>query len=389
MIKKAGRLLLYLFLFFIPLETLLVLPIYGTMAKFTGVLLFGVFILSWINQNNKIKYTREFFWMFIYFIWVLVGYIWVIDIDLYIQRGITLMQLIAMCFVIYNIVETERIMDSSFYAYLMGVGLGIFFVIKDYLNNVSRYSIEIGRYSMEGYDPNYLAITIVIGISLATYLVEINKNKINQYGLYSFQALCIYAVVLTGSRTGLVSIVVALLLSVVMGTKTHKAKAVYIIFMTCVILFIINNIPETIYERMCSIKFQLLHGSMAQRRDIWDEVLCLIKDKPMTGYGYGNLISVMWQKYNIAKQAHNTYLSLIAETGVIGAILLIMVILKPSISVFCNTNRKHAMLLALIISVMAIGFSTLTMEYSKVTWIAIAILIIIRRRGCKNAFNIT
>jgi len=125
-------------------------------------------------------------------------------------------------------------------------------------------------------------------------------------------------------------------------------------------------------------------GDLGGRVNLWLQSILYFYDNPIIGIGSGAISS----PFVVGVLAHNTFLSVLTELGLIGFILfmsMLVVTLKQAI----KQNKNYASLWVTILAIWAIGVFTLTWEYRKVTWL-ILILIIVganlrdRQNGTEN-----
>jgi O-antigen ligase len=152
---------------------------------------------------------------------------------------------------------------------------------------------------------------------------------------------------------GLAAIVLSLLtlatLWVTRRSPERKAAARVVLSASAVFAVVIVSTPGTLLARFASSDQDPLTGEIRFR--IWHETLRLITDYPVFGSGLGSYASV-FQKYSVSAPmflvdfAHNDYLQLMAELGVIGfaiaaatALLILIRILKSAYNAGSSAQR--------------------------------------------------
>jgi O-antigen ligase len=92
------------------------------------------------------------------------------------------------------------------------------------------------------------------------------------------------------------------------------------------------------------------------RLAIWDGAFAVFVQSPLLGTGFGNLRSLMGGLLNLPDgwtgDAHNLYLELLAETGLIGFVvfgLLIVLALRTALRQFHNAQNDFAKMIALAV----------------------------------------
>ena len=79
-------------------------------------------------------------------------------------------------------------------------------------------------------------------------------------------------------------------------------------------------VPQAVLERLGTIGASIGGGSYGGRGALWREAVELLARYPVAGIGVGALAS------RIGAVAHNTFISVAAETGVIGFVLFVSVL---------------------------------------------------------------
>jgi O-antigen ligase len=172
-------------------------------------------------------------------------------------------------------------------------------------------------------------------------------------GLIAIAVLIFAGALYSMSRMGLAAIVLSLLtlatLWVTRRSPERKAAARVVLSASAVFAVVIVSTPGTLLARFASSDQDPLTGEIRFR--IWHETLRLITDYPVFGSGLGSYASV-FQKYSVSAPmflvdfAHNDYLQLMAELGVIGfaiaaatALLILIRILKSAYNAGSSAQR--------------------------------------------------
>ena len=174
-------------------------------------------------------------------------------------------------------------------------------------------------------------------INLALW--RLKKDKLALAGL----GLAALLVVLSRSTTSLILIFVAIMLPVLQRFMGSTAKSKYVVF----VLLFISIFAAALIGVSAENLFSELTGkdmTFTGRADLWDMVLPKIAAKPLTGYGYG----AFWLgevgeagKINSALDlaydtAHNGYLDLTLDLGIIGLSLFLIVFMMYFVNFFYN-----------------------------------------------------
>ena len=105
------------------------------------------------------------------------------------------------------------------------------------------------------------------------------------------------------------------------------------------------------------------------RISIWHEAIAELAGHTLIGVGGGALPSL------IGSAAHNTFISVATETGLIGFILFLAILEVATYQVIRLPLKQSAVWIALLMT-WAIGALTLSWEFRKLTWILPNFLVI-------------
>lgn len=186
-------------------------------------------------------------------------------------------------------------------------------------------------------DPHMLAffLGILLPMSLGLFL----KSKRPLY-LFFFAVLFI-GDILTFSRGGYIGLLAGALAMFFSLWKKFGLKYKAVLLIATGIIIGVLFIPGPISSRFFS-SFDLSEGSNSGRLEMWQKAGKIILDKPLLGVGIGNypLEIKPSADYRDPIYAHNTYLDIAVETGIINAISW-MALLAGSIFIFIKKAKKE------------------------------------------------
>mgnify|MGYP003307324972 CR=1 FL=1 len=193
-------------------------------------------------------------------------------------------------------------------------------------------------------DPNNQAAFLVIGITISLYMLLREKK----YIVISIAILIVnaYSLFITGSRGGLVSILVVVLFLLIADAKNRTWKSnvlalVWMILIVYILYYVVNKyLPVEIYERL--FEFETYEGG-SERDIIWKNTLELFSANlnPIFGAGWGDYYG--YNGYYMA--VHNTYLSMLCDVGIIGFGLFFVPIIMCAMYLLCNKEMLPVLLL--------------------------------------------
>jgi O-antigen ligase len=183
-------------------------------------------------------------------------------------------------------------------------------------------------------NPNELASILVSALVLSFGLAAAVKDlPLARLGALAAGGLCIAGIFLTGSRGGLVSLTVALAAFLVVGARWRGRLVLVVAIVTLAgVGYFSYAASEETRSHVSSV------GSGTGRLDLWTVAWRMVEDEPLQGVGAGNFpvssVHYLLQPGAIERAdyiigtprvAHNTYIQLWAELGLVGLILFILV----------------------------------------------------------------
>jgi O-antigen ligase len=185
---------------------------------------------------------------------------------------------------------------------------------------------------------NSLYITVGISIMVSSIISKSKKTSI-----FSILMLIVMVttLLLAGKRGPLISNILATIFLIVAYAKVQRksiAKKILltILAISILMLVIILIVPEsaTPFKRL------ILHGGgdiTSGRSHLWEGAVELFKQKPILGWGLGSF-SVF---QNIG--THNVYLQLLCETGFVGTLLYVSILISILLATMKAMRVNHAL----------------------------------------------
>jgi len=200
-------------------------------------------------------------------------------------------------------------------------------------------------------DPNQLAAVLVAGAVLAAGLgAASSRDSLLRAVAVAATFLCLAALVLTVSRGGLFALVFTILVALPLAGRWRRRAtvgALAVVFLIGAYLLLLA--PFSVQSRLSTA------GSGSGRTDIWTVGWREVEAHPVAGVGSGNFktasIHYLLQPgplerdefiVDTPKVAHNVYLQILAELGVIGLVLFLCLI-ATSISAAVRAAREFAL----------------------------------------------
>ena len=320
--KKIELNILLLLAFSLPIFS--AIRIAGFSVSRLLVIIYIVVCLISFSISKNVK-TIDFSLLvscFIYIGWMMISLLWTPNSDVIqgiattsVQQGIIRIFFSLCCVMLFCFVASSSMTNDECHkienALLFGgiiSAIMLFIIGGDYYGEQgeARYSIT------EGADPNYYAMNLLVPLAIS--LKNIEGKKITKW-LPTF--LLFAAIIATGSRGALIAVAVIMFMKLI-----HERKYLLLIA-SIIIIFLLLTSLAVIYPRFALES--AMNGS--GRADIWTVILSMIEDNLFTGVGVSGIRGVydmyaiqsgVGQAVGNQRDAHNAYLEIFAELGLVG-----------------------------------------------------------------------
>jgi len=205
--------------------------------------------------------------------------------------------------------------------------------------------------------PNLLAFYLLIALTLC-FVVYLTSDKrkmaIIFYGLLSLFFLA--GLAFTYSRSAWIGLVVIVL---ILGLIRYR---IFLIFAIIILAFSYFSV-EQINIRIKDLRNVTPYSSIQWRFDLWEDGLEYAKQKPVLGYGVGTSKEIIMKNRGPragSPDAHNDYLRIGIEAGVIGLIAYLILVLSLIITLlkaYAKQKRPRLKTLTFIILILVISYS--------------------------------
>lgn len=277
-------------------------------------------------------------------------------------------------FLVANLIRTRQWLNRC----LWGMTLSLFAVsaygIMQYVfgfgavtwQDTSMFSDISGRVFSTFENPNVLAEYLIMLIPLAIALVfDSSKHSAKGVALVTLAA-SVLCLVFTWSRGAWLGFIFGVLVFLLIYSKKILAA---LFALTALIPFLPFVLPDSVINRFSSIG-NIADSSTSYRVNIWTGVMRMLKDHWFTGIGTGlPAFSKVYPGYSLsgiesAPHAHNLFLQIITEHGVVALIIFILIIFLFVQSVFSfgkyESGKSKLTASALMCGILAVLLQGLT-----------------------------
>ncbi|MFE1242849.1 O-antigen ligase family protein [Fictibacillus sp. NPDC058756] len=278
---------------------------------------------------------------------------------------------------------------------LTALAIGTLGILLTTLNiNFLTETLFLGTTRFKGLmnDPNYYAI---IQVSAIAYFSRTkNAGKLMSKIAVFFIILSIF---ISGSKTGFITVFCYFIFRLVENIFKARKKInkiiinisllIPILLIVIYAVFNLNSLLETIanifpaFSRVQQLLIDFdnsVSENGSSRNSAWMAAIEIIKLSPIIGIGIGTYLGISEKMFNINVIAHNTYLQLFTEWGIVLSTILFMYIffLIGKITFKKNIGTELNCTLRDILIVFLIGSLAISLNNARMVWFFLGMLLI-------------
>ena len=136
----------------------------------------------------------------------------------------------------------------------------------------------------------------------------------------------IYALALTGSRTGLLSFIVMLIAMAWLEKKRLKSMVAIAVVIVPIVIVIAGMLSSDMLTRYRSLVDEKAAGrsTVVRRIDALVETLSFMQERAVFGHGLSTSKETNWNVGGVDQIAHNLYIEILQELGIVGLVIFLM-----------------------------------------------------------------
>jgi O-antigen ligase len=305
-LDKSIPWLVGIFLFFNPF------PHTTAISEISFYLCMLIFLILLFTGKRKFSFRTPLSVPFVlFFLWSCFGLIFALNKpntlhDIYAH----LFKYIFIYYMIINSFDSKKGFKTLAWIVAISTSIYVIVVMADYYIVKNRDLTGLLGYGFPESSSNILALVVIFGFLLLLFLLSAKNPLYQNIILTLCSFLSLFAVVMTQSRSGILSLGAAILV------VFPKRKKILLYFVVAVVVVIMGVVVVKKPEGSIGYLPKIKSGDMASVKDrvgIWLCFAEIVKDHPIVGIGFGmqtsydtNLIS----KYNqrVAKEYRMTHL---------------------------------------------------------------------------------
>lgn len=360
----------------IPLEKAIVVDDVGSVSRAIGIPLLGLWVIVLVFNPFYRRINSFFIVAACFVMWVGLTRFWAESVETVDFFLVTYVQLLLSSLCIWLALDQESKCKTALQVFLIGAWVVIFVIFY----NFHTGNLEGNRATIASSDQNEIALMLAMCLSVAMFLAtnrsgRSRPNFIIKLVNLVFVPCALMAIIMTGSRGGTLAAVPALMFLLFnFGKANIGTKSILGLMIVIGAVVLVQNLPEEQFDRIASTQEEIESGDISGRGDLWSdayEFWAADVETMIGGIGSGNFIDVT------QTLVHNTHLSVLTETGLVGfSIYLFMLLILFFAIRRSGDGHVKAFLYSFLLS-WFVGATALTWEYRKPTWLAWSLIICI------------
>jgi O-antigen ligase len=371
-VRKTTFWLSLVFISIVPWEDSVTIAAIGSLARLVGLVTAGFCLLTILKEGNFRKPNLFQGCVLLFFLWNVISYLWSSDPGRTFERINTYAQIFILIFILWELYQKPTDLIAGEQAYIFGGYVAITNTLINYLRGMSSVVYEV-RYSVTGVNAVDLSLILLLGLPIAWHLfvlsIENKKNRILRLIYFCYIPLAIFSALLTGSRTALLAMVPALIYVLWPRIIRYGQSILILVLLVIALLILWSLIPQPVMDRLATIFPSIVARDLGGRGALWQKTIALFYKHPLLGSGSGTIYSTF------GSDSHNTFLSVLAETGLIGLILFLTILLVVFVQA-AKLQKGYSGAWIAVLLIWTIGASSLTWEFRKPTWLFLSFVIL-------------
>jgi hypothetical protein len=362
----------WLFIFVLPWEGVIRIGGVSIVSRASGALALVICVLSVVISGRLRRWHRLHFAALAFVISAGVGLLVTGASGKLPNKYLTFVQLFGVLWMIWELAKTPRALQGLMLAYVSGAyaaGVATFLLFR-------HQAAELRRFAVGGVDPNDLAMKLALAVPMAWYVGSVSEKPWLRLFCRGYLPVGLLALGLTGSRGGMIVAFVALSiipLSMDRLTPGRLVTALAILMLTGVLAAAF--VPDVVVHRLATTQNEVESASFGGRFKLWAAGLHAFTYKPLMGYGTGGFIGAIYSQLGSQSLvAHNSFISILVEEGIVGLVLY-CIMLYAAVAAVMRLPRRERRFGQVLMAALLLAMSPLTWEDCKPVWFILAVLV--------------
>jgi len=323
-----GVILFYVFAFCAP-EELGGIPFSFAIISMTTI----AWVLRELDPKKMVKSSQNRL-ILVFWITIVISAIFAYKREYCLTPLLDFTQMFIFYMVTINLINSEKKFHHLVWAIV------IIFALLSFKGMVSWAMDGISRISGAGGDDDHFAVALCMALPFSLYILFTERNGFKQMAAILSFFLIISGIITTISRGGFMGLGMVLFLFFL---KVKKPAFLIIYLFFFVFIFLVGTLlmPKEYVERMNTISHYQDDGSAMTRIQCYHVGGRMMVERPITGIGIGNFnkIGHLYDSCIEGLVAHNVFIQVASECGILGFLAFVGLIISSMIRSFRLRER--------------------------------------------------
>jgi O-antigen ligase len=364
--RRAAYWLTLGVVFTLPWENAVNVPGVGAISRVVGLFAGGAWALSIVATRTVRLPAPTHVVAGLLVAWSWLSVYWSVEPEVSIGRSTTFLQLLLMVYILWDTARTPADVRRVLQAYVFGACVAVSSLVGDYVvNGAAQYQ---NRFTIGNAQPDDVGMVLALAVPAAWYLgttayTGTFARQLRVLNLIAAPAAVI-GVVFSASRAAAVATIPALIFIVASVARLPGRQRITATgcFMAGLLL-LLPLVPQGTIERLTSTTTDRSHGDFDGRKELWAQAYQTFRQHPFTGVGTG-----AFREESSWKVAHNVWLRMAAELGLVGFTLFALLIVMAVGYGWRQHGTERWFTLATMAS-LVIGATFYNLEAKKAMWL--------------------
>lgn len=377
-LRAAARWAMVAFVFTVPWEGVVTISGVGRISKAVGLLAMALGAAAVVAHGRRTRLVDAHLGLLAFTAWVIMSRLWAVAPGEAMLRIIAIVQLALAILLLWELVRTPDHVRAAVTAFALGAGvltLVLFLAQASGAETTSRASAGDSTH------PNNVAFVLCLAMPMAWHLGITGRSPAGRTLAKLFLPAALFAIVLTASRSAVLLLGIALL---IVPWSMRQAGVWTRLLVVAVVAVGVTSapvvLPDDQVERISTTLSAVEAGSFSGREQFWATAWDGASSRPLIGWGGGGSRELIRRDVGREYGAHNTYLSILTDLGVVGLALFAFVLLAVAVGLrgAAGADRRLGVVL---LGTLVLGLMPRHWEYHKVTWLVLVLVLAIARIG--------
>jgi O-antigen ligase len=360
---------LWMFVFAVPWEAVVVVPGLAVVSRLTGVLALGLTLFSVVVTARFRRWQLLHVAALLFLAWAGAG-VWIFSMVQVPNKFYTFAQLFTVLWMVWELAPSRQRVLGLFTAYVLGAyieALGTLMLFR-------THGAALKRFALAGADPNTLAMRLSLAIPMAWYVGMTTQRPLLRLVCRAYVPVGVLGVALTGSRGGMIACFLSLLVVPLTMTLSPKRLAMAVVMLILSGTLAVVYVPDKVVDRLATTGSSMESGSFGGRVRLWIAGVHAFEQRPVMGYGVASFKQAIAPEVGSNTQvAHNSFLSVLVEEGMVGLALYLLMFLSVYLAIIRLPGHDRWFALVLL-GTLFTAMLPLTWEDQKSVWFVLAAL---------------